>query len=205
MWIFLPWFFASVVDDRHRQGHLLVRFRTRKDGDEFRERFGFSDEVTETPERDYRYRISVPREAFAAALANWVVTSLDYGNFKAEAKRVGALTARIESLHRVWDVMHLEQVREARLRPTSTPTKDLDKVLVQLKVGVDGEAQPAQVKRKLRALEKAKLIRWEPLKNGWFLTDLGQKRVDDAVDRAEAEMADEAAESRLFDRERYTP
>ncbi len=77
MWIFHPLGFASIVADRQNPANLLARGRVRGD----LERLFPGCRVTVSPERDYRFRASVPREAVADRLAE-LAEVIDYDNFK---------------------------------------------------------------------------------------------------------------------------
>lgn len=96
MWLITTRGFYSIVADHYEDGNVLVRARVREDlealGDLIR-----GLEVVETPERDYRFRVSVPREVWegvAAVLAE----EIDYPNFKsAVAERQGSARAHVYS------------------------------------------------------------------------------------------------------------
>jgi hypothetical protein len=69
-------------------------------------------ELIETPHADYRYRIVVPKEAWAGAVAE-MIQEQEYTNFKnAAAEAQGANDGGyVHSLHEVWGVMHRLQMR----------------------------------------------------------------------------------------------
>lgn len=102
MWIFTPSGFYSIVADQHTAGHALVRARLREDLEAFCTRTGAPDPV-ETPDRDYRFRTSVPFATLAADLAAQA-EAIDYPNFKNEvaARQGHERAARYE---RIWWVM----------------------------------------------------------------------------------------------------
>jgi len=103
MWLFTPSGFFSIVTDQQRPGHALVRTRVREDLEAFCARTGAPPPL-ETPERDYRFRTSVPFPVLAAELARQAA-AIDYPNFKdAVAARQGYERAR--RYGRVWSVMH---------------------------------------------------------------------------------------------------
>ena len=79
MWLFTPDSFISVVQHRDQPDMLLARARFPGDlGRVFPER---EEEVEETPDADYRYRLIVGREEVAHAVAN-AARGIDYTNFK---------------------------------------------------------------------------------------------------------------------------
>lgn len=99
MWLITTRGFYSVVADHYEDGNVLVRARVREDLESLADLIP-GLEVEETPERDYRFRASVPREVWrsvAAALAE----EIDYPNFKdAVAERQGS--GRAGTYGRVW-------------------------------------------------------------------------------------------------------
>ncbi len=111
MWLVTDRGFYSVVDKRDREGYLCVRGRVRRDIDALFELdclSAYADEVIETHDSDYRYRVYVTREDWADALLD-LTTRIDYDNFKnAVAHKQG-----YERSHRyleVWSAL-------ARLQP----------------------------------------------------------------------------------------
>jgi hypothetical protein len=123
MWIFTPSGFLSVVADRRRPGHALARVAG--DLEAFCGRTGAPAPV-ETPDRDYRYRTSVPLAVLAADLAAQA-EAIDYPNFKAAvARRQGR--DRAHRSGRVWSVMH--DLQEDAVR---TEMSDL-----RIRIGGDG-------------------------------------------------------------------
>lgn len=81
MWIFAKHGFISVVQDRNDPARLLVRARKREDLENLDISGDVTSEISETPDADYRFRIFVPRKAFAAALQRMAL-AIDYTNFK---------------------------------------------------------------------------------------------------------------------------
>lgn len=109
MWIFHPLGFASVVTDRQNPANLLARGRVR--GDLERLFPEFKKAITVSPTRDYRFRVSVPREVVADRLAE-LAEFIDYDNFKDACP-----DGRHMPYLRVWTVMHeLQQDRRRRSR-----------------------------------------------------------------------------------------
>lgn len=113
MWIFFPNAFLSIVEDKQRPSHLLVRGRFAGD---IQNVFP-SAKVSKNPDRDYLYRASIPRDDVADAVAI-AVEQIDYHNFKDEAtdsrpkkKRKGGITRRSwhDILLRIWTLLYSEQ------------------------------------------------------------------------------------------------
>lgn len=103
MWLFTPTGFLSIVADQQRPGHALVRARVLEDLEAFCERTA-APAPLEMPERDYRFRTSVPFAVLAADLAQQAAR-IDYPNFKDEvAGRQGYDRAR--RYGHFWSVMH---------------------------------------------------------------------------------------------------
>lgn len=109
MWLFTPTGFLSIVADREHHGNLLVRARARADIEAFVVATG-APAPTERPDRDYRWRTSVPAQVVATYVAGQVA-AIDYENFKnAVAERHGH--DRAHRYAEVWSVMHRLQQDE---------------------------------------------------------------------------------------------
>lgn len=114
MWIFANNSFVSVVEDRGDSTKLVVRGRL--PGDVERAVPAAVGFVSVTPDHDYRYRATLPRDVVAAAI-HAHVAGIDYPNFK------GSVDSRqrplfLRALHDVWSVMHqLQREVAARRRP----------------------------------------------------------------------------------------
>lgn len=80
MWVFLNDAMLSAVA-AERRGFLVVRARCRGDLERAFRHVANLKVAESPPERDYRFRTEVTREAFAAALAG-AVQRIDYRNFK---------------------------------------------------------------------------------------------------------------------------
>lgn len=116
MWIFLNDAFLSVVAQRDRPNHLLVRARIKGDIQRALRNAGSKITVRHTPEHDYQYRTVVPRSALTKAMTR-AVAGIKYDNFKAlvvEADREVAYT-------RVWSVMAEFADRREKLRHQDEP------------------------------------------------------------------------------------
>lgn len=106
MWVFLNDAFVSIVEDENDADWLLCRARL--PGDLQRAFGGYlrGRRVKHTPDADYAYRVSLPRETVARALV-MRLRGLHYTNFKnsvSDDRRHSAYT-------RVWAVMRAEQER----------------------------------------------------------------------------------------------
>lgn len=84
MWIFAKTGFVSIVQDYNSDGSkLLVRARVREDLENFLLVTATTSllEILETPESDYRYRVSMPKYE-ARNIVEILVAQIDYTNFK---------------------------------------------------------------------------------------------------------------------------
>lgn len=103
MWLFFDGGFVSIVANIRNDNELLVRARDRADLQAFL-KLGGSVMATRvidvTPERDYRYRVSLARPFVAQVIAR-AAASVDYSNFKERAhERHGHERAHIYG--RIW-------------------------------------------------------------------------------------------------------
>lgn len=81
MWVCLNNAFFSIVKDNFNKNNLLVRAR---DAESIPNVFGEMT-VLVTPDRDYMYRVSLPRETVAQVIAE-NIANINYGNFKDSVK-----------------------------------------------------------------------------------------------------------------------
>ena len=103
MWVFLPDAFVSVVADWNSKEHLYIRARFRGD----LERLPWpskSPKVQETPDRDYRYRVRVTRQAWADLLVR-VAMNMDWTNVKNAIPNTPEHFRRYKGMSSVWGVM----------------------------------------------------------------------------------------------------
>ena len=102
MWLFTTDGFFSAVSDRADEGVIVVRSRVREDAVRLVNAVAVGN-VIETRDGDYRFRVRLPRAAWAAYVAG-VVAAIDYPNFKAAvASRQGP--ERAHTYADVWSVM----------------------------------------------------------------------------------------------------
>lgn len=108
MWLFTTDGFFSAVAHRDDPGTVIVRSRVRDDAERLVDSVGLGD-VIETPDRDYRFRVHLPRGRWARYVAT-AAEAIDYPNFKAAvAARQGA--DRAHAYADVWSVMFALQQR----------------------------------------------------------------------------------------------
>jgi hypothetical protein len=107
MWVVTTRGFYSVVAHRDDPEMVLVRVRAREDLEALDELIG-PLEILTTPERDYGFRATVPRERWSQALV-LLASEIDYPNFKnAVAAKQGH--ERAVTYHRVWsDLLELQR------------------------------------------------------------------------------------------------
>ena len=103
MWLFTPNAFFSVVEDYNNKKNLMVRARFKGDIEKV---FKTVKNTTHTPQNDYPYRASIPKETVAQVVASNILR-INYSNFKDEAQNVLGLheNKRLDALHEVWSVM----------------------------------------------------------------------------------------------------
>lgn len=114
MWLFLKYGFYSIACATKPDGTLdkdTVMIRSRRDDhlQNVKGRFAALADVaiTSLPDRDYRYRLVVPKKVWVPILAE-LAEEQDWSNFKNEAAAYqGHRGASYSSaLHDVWEVMH---------------------------------------------------------------------------------------------------
>jgi hypothetical protein len=72
-----------------------------------------SGEVLTLPNRDYRYRLIVPKEVWAGTLAE-LGREQDWANFKSEVARFNGHDDYEHALHEIWSVMYGLQERRTK-------------------------------------------------------------------------------------------
>lgn len=123
MWIFTDSGFLSIVQDTAMPGHLLVRARVRRDLKDFILTYCtlYDEElpILETPDRDYRYRVSV-RAPRVGEILEMLITSIDYSNFKNRVHDVDPDPRRSIAYTQVWTAMmqFQEDLHPEPVKPT---------------------------------------------------------------------------------------
>ncbi len=106
MWLVSERGFYSVVDKGDREGYLCVRARVLQDLHNLFELDSmkrYLDEVIETDDSDYRFRVYVRREDWVAASAD-LAAEIDYDNFKSQVARMqGHVRAHVYM--KVWSAL----------------------------------------------------------------------------------------------------
>lgn len=102
MWVFLSNSFLSIVEHLEEPSLLHVRARFRGDIEQV---FPNVD-VIETPQADYRFRTSLPRERVAEALARYA-KAIDYTNFKDSVTETPRKDAYIKVWESMWAAQHV--------------------------------------------------------------------------------------------------
>jgi hypothetical protein len=126
MWLFTRYGFFSIACASQADGAVdpqtvMVRARRKAHLQKLQSRFQLiaPAEIVTLPERDYRYRLIVPKAAWVAVSAE-LAEEQDWSNFKDEAARFQGTSGAdyICALHAVWDVMYSIQKSERWGAPT---------------------------------------------------------------------------------------
>lgn len=141
MWTFHPNVgFFSAVKDGQKPGNILVRFRDPSHGNAFIDRAwkgrrGRKPELLETPQADYRWKVSLTAERFTATVSA-LSDEVDYTNFKGESQRRPLMGSVISKLHDVWRVMHEHQcgIIERRAKAARTALQEAEGEPVDLEL-----------------------------------------------------------------------
>ena len=70
-------------------------------------------EILTLPDCDYRYRLILPKQLWADALAALALEQ-DWSNFKNEAAKFNGHDDYVSSLHKVWGIMYEVQHQEGK-------------------------------------------------------------------------------------------
>ena len=120
MWLFTTSGFVSIVKHRYMPGRLMIRARVREDLEQFvsvlDEIGGGQHKIKETPDGDYRFRVTAKKETAAQAIAR-ITTDIDYDNFK---NAIHGDPARDRAYMGVWSAMH--GLQQDKLRGDMPPT-----------------------------------------------------------------------------------
>jgi hypothetical protein len=109
MWVFTNKGFVSIVEDRNDSTKLLVRARMKGDLERLFHALLPWLKVEETPDADYRFRVSLHKPVVTNAIGV-AVDEIDYDNFKNSYRDNEEIPQTIRSLmhyhmHEVWEAM----------------------------------------------------------------------------------------------------
>lgn len=131
MWTFHPsvGFFSAVID-RQKPGNILVRFRDPEHAAAFlalawKGKRGRKSDIRETPQADYRWKLSITAERFTATVSD-LADEVTYSNFKSECGRRPLMGSAMHALQEVWHVMHEHQCAIVERRANAARTARLD-------------------------------------------------------------------------------
>jgi hypothetical protein len=125
MWIFTRYGFYSIACASKPDGStdvsaVMIRARSADHLKDLQQRFPSlaSAELLTWPNRDYRYRLIVPKAVWAAVVGE-LVQEQDWSNFKSEVARYQRTPGSdyVHALHEVWSVMYgLQDTHNRRQR-----------------------------------------------------------------------------------------
>ena len=127
MWVFTRYGFYSIACASKSDGSLdnqsvMVRARCITHLRSLQKRFPALavGKILEMPNRDYRYRLIIPKASWTAIIGQ-LVQEQEWSNFKNEAAKYQGTSGRgyVAALHDVWDVMHRLQQDEDRSQQSS--------------------------------------------------------------------------------------
>ena len=108
MWLFTKEGFFSVVHDQYcNRGELMIRSRRKDDLCLLSKKLhGYCDEsnILELSETDYRYRMKVPKHAWAEYLSDCAL-NLEYPDVRENIVPPGD-DARKEAYQKIWELLH---------------------------------------------------------------------------------------------------
>jgi len=122
MWVFTRYGFYSIACASKSDGSLdnqsvMVRARCIAHLCSLQKRFPALavGKILELPNRDYRYRLIIPKASWIAIISE-LAQEQDWSNFKNEASKYQGKSGRayVGALHDVWDVMYRLQEGEDR-------------------------------------------------------------------------------------------
>lgn len=122
MWVFTRYGFYSIACTSRTDGSLdnesvMVRARCISHLRNLQKRFPALavGKILELPNRDYGYRLIIPKASWIAILGE-LAQEQEWSNFKDEAARYQGAPGRgyVDALHKVWGVMHRLQEDEDR-------------------------------------------------------------------------------------------
>jgi hypothetical protein len=108
MWVFTTDGFFSTVRSREFTDRVVVRSRKRDHLERLCTFLGWDADhfILETPDADYRWRMTVLKHIWSWYLAVYVARHLKYTNFKDAAEKVEADGRYSSALHDVWTTMN---------------------------------------------------------------------------------------------------
>jgi len=103
MWIVMNDSYVSIVKDREDDMGVVVRARVKEDLESL---FGkdHAEDIIETDDSDYRFRLFLD-QAYVAAVIEDRVMNIDYDNFKNSVKQ----SWRKMAYTQIWNIMHRVQ------------------------------------------------------------------------------------------------
>ena len=106
MWLMTKFGFYSVVEKQEDKeiGGVTIRSRVRSDLEALREYVPQMGDIEANTGTDYRFRIRVPKSAFATALSK-ISLDIDYDNFKNVVGRKQG-KSRANYYGKVWDILY---------------------------------------------------------------------------------------------------
>lgn len=115
MWLFTKYGFFSVVEVTGEPTKIQVRARLRKDIEAIAElaweATSNRPKIIESKDSDYRFRVVLPRNDWYE-LGQFLITDIDYSNFKGKVLCPGTEPARSRAYHHVWSTMSYLQDAE---------------------------------------------------------------------------------------------
>lgn len=111
MWLFTKYGFYSIVQDEKDKAIYKVRARKKADLQELQ---GNVIEISkgsilQDNQADYRFRIFINQQQLKAIM-NHLSNIIDYSNFKDSIYRNKSQKDKLDSYHKVWDVMYEYQL-----------------------------------------------------------------------------------------------
>lgn len=105
MWLATKFGFYSIVKSSINSDDYMIRGRIRNDLENIRNHCDLEQEVIETSDSDYRYRLIINKTELLDVMTK-LGEALDYNNFKG---KIGVTTDQKDKLyayHKVWSIMY---------------------------------------------------------------------------------------------------
>ena len=112
MWLFTKYGFYSIVQDEKDKNTYKVRAREKGDLEQLKNNVvevAYCS-IHQDENADYRYRIFINQEQLQSLLTH-LANHLDYSNFKDSIYRNKLQKDKLDSYHKVWDVMYEYQLK----------------------------------------------------------------------------------------------